>query len=194
MKYLSKRFISILLSFTFIAIAMVVYINFIKPVYADIKSDQAQLESIRQKNHENSEVFGKLKAVLTELKKSSDLQDRISMTLPLEPNAADSMNQVTAVAVSTGLVVSSIDIVEAPIIPVPGVKAGTASLVKSTGVLRNTLKATGTYPQLKGFLQGIESGVRLSSIKSVKVGKANSVTNPDLLAITVEIETFYQTN
>lgn len=194
MRYLSKRFISVLLSFTFIAIALVVYINLIKPTYKSIKEDQARLEALTQKNDENTEVFNKLKAVLAELKKSSDLQNRISMTLPLDPNAADSMNQITAVAISNGLTVASIDIADAPNIPTSGVKAGTVSLVKSTGVLRNTIRATGSYTQVRDFLQGIESGVRLSSIKSLKIGKASAGTNQDSFSVTVDIETFYQTN
>lgn len=194
MKYLSKRFISVLLSFTFIAMAMVAYINFIKPVYAEIKLEQAELAASRQKNDEYSEVFGRLKAILAELKKSEDLQNRISMTLPTEANTADSMNQLTAVAVSSGLTVSSIDISEAPIIPAPGAKAGTVSLIKGTGVLRNSLKATGTYSQLRAFLRGVESGVRLSSVKSVKVTKSLPNANVDTLSIIVEVETYYQVN
>lgn len=194
MGYLSKRFISVLLSFTFIAIALVVYINFIKPTYASIKEDQARLAALRQKNHENGEVFGKLKAVLAELKKSSDLQNRISMTLPLDPNTADSMNQITAVAISNGLTVASIDVVDAPIIPTTGVKAGTVSLIKGTGVLRNSVRVAGNYGQVRAFLQGVESGVRLSSIKSLKIGRVASAANPDTFSVTVEIETYYQVN
>lgn len=194
MKNISKRFISVLLSFAFIAVAMVVYINFIKPVYADIKKDQAELAVLTQKNKNSKEVFDKLKVVLGELKQSSDLQNRVSMTLPLDPNASDSLNQVTAVALANGLTVSSIDIADAPIVPTAGVKTGTVSLVKSTGVLRNTVRASGSYAQVRSFLQGIESSVRLSSIKSLKVGKISTPTNPDVFSVNVEIETYYQTN
>ncbi|AKM78194.1 MAG: hypothetical protein UY31_C0013G0003 [Candidatus Wolfebacteria bacterium GW2011_GWE1_48_7] len=194
MKYLSKRFISVLLSFTFIAIAMVIYVNLIKPVYANIKEDQAELSALRQKNHEYTEVFGKLKAILDELKKSSNLQDRISMTLPLDPNASDSMNQITAVAIANGLSVASIDIASAPIIPTAGVKAGTVSLIKSTGVLKNTVKASGSYAQIRAFLQGIESGVRLSSIKSLKISKVGVSNTLDQFSVAAEIETYYQVN
>lgn len=194
MKYLSKRFISVLLSFAFIAIAMVLYINFIKPTYANIKADQGKLAAVKQKNQEYKEVFGKLKAVLDELKKSSDLQDRISMTFPLEANAADSMNQITAVAIANGLTVTSVDIAEAPVVPVLGVKPGAVSLVKGTGVLRTSIRASGSYAQLRAFLQGIESGVRISSIGSIKISKVIAAANPDTFTATVEVETYYQVN
>lgn len=194
MKNISKRFISVLLSFAFIAVALAIYVNFIKPVYADIKKDQAELAALTQKNKNSKEVFDKLKVVLNELKQSSDLQNRVSMTLPLEPNASDSLNQITAVALANGLTVSSIDISDAPIVPTPGVKTGTVSLVKSMGVLRNTVRVSGSYAQVRAFLQGVESSVRLSSIKSLKIGKVSTPTNQDVFSVNVEIETYYQAN
>lgn len=194
MKYLSRRFISILLSFFFIAVSLIVYINFIKPTYAEIKADQGKLAAERQKNQEYKEVFGRLKAVLDELKKSSDLQNRISMTLPLNANAADSMNQITAVAIANGLTVAAIEIVEAPVIPAASVKPGTISLIKGIGVLRNNIRLSGSYAQVRAFLRGVESGVRLSSVRSVKIDKAIATANPDLFNIIVEIETYYQVN
>lgn len=194
MKNISKRFLSVLLSFAFIAVAMIVYVNFIKPAYVGIKEDQAKLAALTQKNQESKEVFDKLKVVLDELKKSSDLQNRISMTLPLDPNTSDSLNQITAVAFANELSVASIDISDAPIVPTAGVKAGTVSLVKGTGVLRNSIRATGNYAQVRAFLKGIESSVRLSSIKSLKIGKSGASTNSDIFSVNVEIETYYQAN
>lgn len=194
MKYLSKRFISILLSFVFIAAAMVVYINFIKPTYATIKADQGKLAAEEQKNQEYKDIFNKLTNVHKSLQQAPDLQGRISMALPMQANAADSMNQITAIAMANGLRVVSVDITEAPIIPAVTVKPGAVSLVKSIGVLRNSVRVSGSYSELRAFLQGIESGVRISSLKSMRIDKMVAATNPDMFDAALEIETYYQVN
>lgn len=193
MKYLSKRFISILLSFVFFAGALVLYINFIKPTYQEIKVDQGKLAAMQQKGMEYKGVFGKLKQVLASIKQSPDLQNRISIAFPLNSNVGDSMNQITAVALANGLTITSIDINDAPVIPATTAKPGAVSLIKGVGVLRNTIRVGGSYAQIRTFLQGVESGVRISSIKAVKFDKVPNVPG-DVINATVEIETYYQIN
>ena len=197
MKYLSKRFISILLSFTFVAISLVLYINFIKPTYNDIKTDQGRLAAIEDKNQQYTDIFTKLKGTLDELKKSPDLQNRVSMVFPLSANTSDSLNQITSVAAASGLTISSVDVSESATLPsaASAGKDNSASIIKGIGVLKNTFRASGSYAQVKAFLQGIESGVRISSIKTVKFDKGGiGVVAQDLLNITVEVETYYQAN
>lgn len=193
MKYLSKRFISILLSFVFFAGALVLYVNFIKPVYQEIKSDQGKLAAMQQKSMEYKEVFGKLKQVLASIKQSPDLQSRISIAFPLSSNVGNSMNQITAVALANGLAITSIDISDAPVIPAVAAEPGAVTLVKGVGVLRNAIRVSGSYAQIRTFLQGVESGVRISSIKAVKFDKAPNIPG-DVINATVEIETYYQIN
>lgn len=177
----------------FFAGALVLYISFIKPVYREIKIDQGKLAAEEQKGREYKEVFGKLKQTLASLKQSTDLQNRISIAFPLTANVGDSMNQITAIALANGLTIGSIDISDAPTVPAAPVKPGTVSLVKGIGVLRNTVRVSGGYAQIRAFLQSIESGVRISSIKGVKFDKTPGVPG-DTINATVEIETFYQVN
>lgn len=194
MRYLSKRFISILLSFAFIAIALVLYINFIKPTYADIKTDQGRLAAINESNQQYKDIFGKLKGVSDDLNKSPDLQNRVSMTLPLSPNAPDSLNQMTSIASANGLSIVSIDLAEAPVIPAVNAKPDSASIIKGIGVLKNNIRVTGSYAQIKSFLQGIESGVRISNIRSVKIDRVANAASQDSFTVTFEVETYYQVN
>jgi Tfp pilus assembly protein PilO len=193
MRYLSKRFISILLSFAFIAMSLVLYINFIKPTYADIKVDQGRLAALNDKNQTYKEIFSKLKGISEQLKKSPDLQNRVSMALPLSANTPDSLNQIASIASANGLSITSVDLIESPILPTTGGKTTTASIVKGIGVLKNNVRVTGSYEQLKSFLQGVESGVRISSIKSFKIDRVLNAANPNTFNITLEIETYYQT-
>lgn len=191
MKYLSKRFASILLSFTFFAASIILYVNFINPTYANIKIEQGKLAAAQQKNTEYTSVFTRLKQVSSAVQQAPELQNRVSMAFPLESNVADSMNQISAIALANGLNITSIDITGAPIIPTASGKVVASSLVKGVSVLKNTVRLNGTYPQLKGFLQGIETGVRIASIRSVKIDKTANL--PDVVSIALEIETYYQT-
>jgi Tfp pilus assembly protein PilO len=183
-----------LLAFAFIAIALVLYINFIKPTYANIKADQGRLAALIKRNSEHADIFGKLKDVSGELRKSPDLQNRASMALPLSANTADSLNQIVSIASANGLSITSVDVVEAPVVPAPIGKSDTSSIMKGTGVLKNNIRVTGSYAQIKAFLQGVESGVRISSIRSFKIDRALNVTNPDSFNGMLEIETYYQTS
>lgn len=195
MRYLSKRFISILLSFTFVAISLVLYVNFIKPTYSDIKTDQGRLVALEEKNQQYKDVFIKLKGTLEDLKKSPDLQNRVSMVFPLSANTSDSLNQLTSIASANGLVISNVDVVEAPIVPAVNTgKVGTVSIIKGVGVLKNTIRVSGSYEQVKAFLQGVESGVRISSIHSLKITKNANLTNQNTFSATLEVETYYQAN
>lgn len=183
-----------MLSFAFIAIALVLYINFIKPTYADIKTDQGRLAALTESNQQYKDIFNKLKGISDDLKKSPDLQNRISMSLPLSANAPDSLNQITSIASANGLSVVSVDIIEAPIIPTANIKPDSVSIIKGIGVLKNNIRVSGPYAQIKSFLQGVESGVRISSIRSVKIDRLVNVPNQDAFSVTIEIETYYQAN
>jgi len=194
MKYLSKRFASILLSFTFFAFALVLYANFIGPAYDTIKVEQGKLIAARQKNAEYTSIFTRLKQASSEFQQSSEVQNRVSMALPLAANVPDSMNQLSVIAAANGLTITSIDIVNAPVVPSIAGKAGESSLIKGVGVLKNSIRLTGTYDQLKSFLQGVETGVRIASISSVKIDKIANPITPGTLGITVEVETYYQIN
>lgn len=193
MRYLSKRFISILLSFTFIAMSLVLYINFIKPTYADIKVDQGRLAALNGQTQAYKEIFGKLKGISEELKRSPDLQNRVSMALPLSTNASDSLNQISSIASANGLSIISVDLIESPILPTVTGKSQVASIVKGIGVLKNNIKVAGSYSQLRSFLQGVESEVRISSLKTLRIDRNINPSNQDTFTITLEIETYYQT-
>lgn len=194
MKYLSKRFASILLSFTFFAFSLVLYANFISPTYSTIKVEQGKLIAARQKNAEYTNIFTRLKQASSIFQRSPEMRDRISMAFPLAANIPNSMNQLSVIASANGLSVVSIDITSAPIVPSSSAKAGQSSLVKGVGVLKNSIRLSGTYEQLRAFLQGVETGVRIASISSVKIDKVPNPIIPGLLNITVEVETYYQIN
>ncbi|OGM93217.1 hypothetical protein A2333_03115 [Candidatus Wolfebacteria bacterium RIFOXYB2_FULL_49_7] len=194
MKYLSKRFASILLSFTFFAFALILYANFIGPAYDTIKVEQGKLIAARQRNAEYTSIFTRLKQASSEFRQSSEVQNRVSMALPLSANVPDSMNQLSVIAAANGLTIVSIDIVNAPVVPSSAGKAGESSLVKGIGVLKNSIRMTGTYEQMQSFLQGIETGVRIASISSVKVDRIANPATPGIIGITVEAETYYQLN
>lgn len=194
MKYLSKRFASILLSFTFFALALVLYVNFISPSYDNIKVGQGKLIAARQRNVEYTDIFNRLKQASLSFQQSPEVQNRVSMAFPLTPNVPDSMNQLSVIASANGLSVTSVDITTAPVVPSSAGKAGGSSLIKGVGVLKNTIRLTGTYEQLRAFLQGVETGVRIASISSIKIDKAANPIVPDTLGMTVEVETYYQVN
>lgn len=194
MKYLSKRFASILLSFTFFAFSLVLYANFISPTYATIKVEQGKLITARQKNVDYTNIFTRLKKASSVFQQSPEMRDRISMAFPLTANIPNSMNQLSVIASANGLSIVSIDITSAPIVPSFSVKTGQSSLVKGVGVLKNSIRLSGTYEQLRAFLQGVETGVRIASISSVKIDKVPNPIVPGLLNITVEVETYYQIN
>lgn len=194
MKYLSKRFASILLSFTFFALALVLYANFISPAYDNIKIEQGKLIAARQKNAEYTSIFTRLKQASSVFEQSPEAQNRISMAFPLSANVPDSMNQLSAIASANGLSIVSIDIASAPVVPSAASRAGETSLIKGIGVLKNSLRLTGTYEQLRAFVQGVETSVRIASITSVKVDRIANPLTPGIMGITVEIETYYQVN
>ena len=192
MKFFSKRFASILLSFVFFAFALILYFNFITPTYGDIKTEQGKLVAARQKNAEYTSVYTKLKQASAASQQSPEVQQRVSMAFPLAANIPDSMNQLSVIAAANGLSIVSVDITSAPIIPAINGKAETPSLIKGIGVIKNTIRLTGTYDQLRSFLQGVETGVRIVSISSVKIEKVINATTPGLLNVVVEAETYYQ--
>lgn len=194
MKYLSKRFASILLSFVFFVLALFLYNSFIRPTYDTIKIEQGKLIAARQKNAQYADVFARLREASSMVQQSSDVQARVSMAFPLETNIPDSMNQLSVIALANGLAITSIDIAHAPIVSSVAGKTGASSLIKGIGVLKNSIRLTGTYEQLKAFLQGVETSVRIASITSMKIDKIANPVVPGTMNITVEVETYYQVN
>jgi len=192
MKYLTKRFISILLAFSFFATALVLYANFISPTYDRIKVEQGKLAVARETNAEYTDIFTRLRQASSAVQQSSELQGRVSMALPVSANMPASMNQLSVIAVANGLTIASLDIASAPVISTAGTPFAGSSLIKGVGVLKNSIRLAGTYEQLRSFLQGVETSVRIASISSVKIDRVANPTAPGVMNITVEVETYYQ--
>lgn len=180
----TKRALSILIAAIMFVAAFSVYVYFIKPSYSEISKKRGQLYTKQNQLKDYKTVVGQIQKLLAAYKDLSDAQKSVSQMIPKEPMAPEAINQISGLAVLSGLNLQSLTIKEL------SVSQGNSPLIKGWGVLRMNVRLGGTYESMKAFLNNVESNIRIFNVNSIKLDKAG--ITPNVFSYNFEIDSFYQ--
>ena len=185
MKHSTKRIFSIFLSAIFIIAALIIFAGFIKPAYKTITEKRSEVMAREKILAEAETVISQVKPILSDYQNLSELQGKISLSLPQDPSLASALYQLFYLGSNSGLSIESINVLESPVSP-----SAESGLFKGTGTLSFVLKTIGSYEALELFLAKAETNLRIFDLEILKIEKAGEKT-PNIFNFNIGVNTYY---
>ncbi|HZX01179.1 MAG TPA: type 4a pilus biogenesis protein PilO [Candidatus Paceibacterota bacterium] len=186
MKPSTYRLISILGSIGLLIGAVVVYSNFVAPTYSDIqvlKDKQLADENLLA---DQKDAINAVKKLLGQYQSLTDIQNSISMVLPSREEVPLIVQQIQGIAGLNSMTITALSLQYPPIKAVPK-----DSLVKPVSIVRITVKFTGDYRNLKSYLEGLETNIRLMDVNSLTID-GGGTTGKATLNYSLILDAYYQ--
>jgi Tfp pilus assembly protein PilO len=164
-----------------------VYASMIRPALDEIDGLRGKLASRADVLENYGQAVKQLQNLLAQHQETTDVQQQVSLALPIGQNVPQAINQVIGIASANNLTVQSMGLQQLAI------KPATAPLVRGVGTLRMNARVAGNYQNFKSFLKNLETNITLLDITSLKIEVQKEKTGALFLAYTMAIDTYYQT-
>jgi len=197
MKQSTKRLASAFLGLMLFVVAFWVYLQFIRPAYANLNRLRGELASRKQLAVEEEAVIGRVKDLVATYDSSAAAQEALAAAFPLQPDIANAVGQLNGLLLTSALAPQSfvIDLVdESPVTSVSRVarRSATSTLsVAPIGTVTFKVRTAGTYEDVKRFLHDLETNVRIMDVTSVSLRPAQQVTQ-NLYVLEFTVTAYYQ--
>jgi hypothetical protein len=194
MKQSTKRLLSAVGSIVLLGVALMAFVNYVRPAYDAVGQVRGEIASRQALLDREQSVVKKVQDLKSFYDTNTDLRDAIGLTLPLAPDAAGALQQLTGLIATNNLTPLGFS-VSAPATPVVAARSSTATasstLVRPIGTLTVQVRANGTYEDFKRFLGNLETNIRLMDIKNLAVSEAGKPTL-DLYVFDLTVDAYYQ--
>ncbi|MBI5220802.1 MAG: hypothetical protein HY978_03120 [Candidatus Liptonbacteria bacterium] len=197
MKQTTKRFLSMIISLALIVAAFLVLFDLIQPAYGEvqqIRSEQISRENFLAKQRAAVE---QVKNLITATRSEQELQRVLSLALPTQPDPAGAIAQLDGIAEGNRLALKGLSISlseqQASGGQADQAQSGAAnSLARPLGSATFQIRFASTYEDMKAFLRGVETNLRLFDVRSINLQPPAKIgdTKYDLEMV---LETYYQT-
>jgi len=165
-----------------------VYSTLIRPAYSDIENLRAQASSKTQLLEQQQSSIKQVQSLLSQYQDVLKVEDTISSILPLSPDVASGVNQITGLSKINNLTIDLLSIEETAIKP-----SDEPNLVKGVGALKFNFHLIGSYENFKAFLQNVETNITLMDLTNLKVETAaRAKLNENRFSYTLTVNTYYQ--
>lgn len=188
MKASNKRLFILLGSAALILAVFIIFVVLLQPEYANIQQLRGLLASSNNTYNAASQNVDYVNNLYEKNKIDiNQMQDSLKSAVPDQQKVADVVNQIQGIASANNLPIESINL---ETLPIQQSKANT-SLVKGYGVLRVTLKMSGTYPSFKQFLNLLETNVRIMDARTLRIYQVDPI-NKSIFNFELVVDTYYQ--
>ncbi len=187
MKATTKRFYSLVGSIALFASALFIYSSLIQPEYANIQTLRGEREAKQQLLLDYKSTSTALNDLLQKYKSFSELQNTLSMSLPLGDESSQVFNQVQGIATLSKVRLDSLSL---QYLAIDYANKG-SSVIKPIGKLRITMKLIGRYEDFKNFLSTIETNVRIIDVISLGL-EGGALSRGANLNYNLVVDTYYQ--
>lgn len=184
MRPATKRLISILVSLGFLIGAIVFFSSLVLPAYRDVQQLRGEKKSLETVIKEEEQLVTTANRLLAEYQSAANLRDSLSLVLPREEAVPEMIHQVQGIAKSTGITVEGINVENLPL-----EHSRTSSIVEPVGSFKVTVRLRGSYEALRGYLQAIETNMRIIDVDSIAVSGGGE---KGLLTANLVLRTYYQ--
>lgn len=196
MKQSSKRLLSMLLAVVLVFGAFFLYFTEIQPAYSDIQGIRSQIYGGQDFLNNETAVVQKLQDTLQKYENDPTVQQSVSAAIPAKEDDAAAAHELTALAVSSGLGIQSVNALTSSVETVKTSQTTANSqnkfVLRPLGVSSFQLKLVGNYASLRNFLDNVETNIRIMDIKSITVEELGK-PNQDQYLFTVTVATYFQT-
>lgn len=189
MKTSTKRILSIGLAGLLLIGTLVVYVSFIKPEMDNI-SEQRSLTLSKETlfTNQKTAVQG-VQKLIAQFQSITSIQQDINLEMPIGPNTTQALNQIEAIASLNQVSINSLSIKAEPFLP------SRQPLAKRLGTLTANLGLIGSYNNLKAFLRGLETNVRVANVQNLTVtpiGSSGNNISQGNYSLILTVEIYYQ--
>lgn len=182
----TKRLFGIFIALLFLIGSIFVYASMIKPALEEIDELRGKLASRTDILENYGKAVKQLQNLLTQYQETTDVQQQVSLALPIGQNIPQAVNQIVGIASINNLAIQSIGLQQLAI------KPATAPLVKGIGTLRMNVRLAGSYQSFKSFLKNLETNITLLDTTSLKIEVQKEKSGNLFLTYTMSIDTYYQ--
>lgn len=188
LKASTQRALSMVLAASLVVGALIVYAVLVNPAYQEVQELRGKLASKSDLYQIRSQQFTQVQNLIAQYQGVALLQEGLSLALPQKVETENIINQLDAIAKNNRVFIDSISL---DFLPIQQTKKRT--LVKGFGTLRMSLKLLGPYSSFKGFLDSLETNIRIMDLRNLKISPAGEA-NEDFFSYSLTIDTYYQTN
>ncbi|HVO28539.1 MAG TPA: hypothetical protein VMT81_00970 [Candidatus Paceibacterota bacterium] len=203
----SKRLASIVVALLLVAGALVFLFELIQPEYAGMEAIKGKIESEQELLASEQQAVAQAQQLLTQFQNESQSENSVSLAVPNGEDLAGALAQIYGLAANSNITIQSVGI-STPVLQAPSAPAGgtaATSIVKPLADIAFTVSATGSYEDLKNFLSGLETNIRILDVAGISINplseaapaagaKAGSGGSGDLFSYSLNIHAYYQTN
>lgn len=188
MKTSTKRILSIALAGLFFVGILIVYASLIKPEVQQINEKRKVLIAKETLFNNESEAVKEVQNLLGQFQGFNELQQTVSLALPLEENITQVLNQIQSIARLSGINLASFSVRPLPF------SVSKQPLVKRLGAMEVAVALSGSYEGVKSFLGSLETNVRLINVKNFRLSPilAPGALPGDNFNLTLTVETYHQ--
>ena|SRR3989344_3402287 len=191
MKLSTKRTGSLLASVLFFILAFVIYINLVSPELDGLTALRGTLRFKTETLERQQTVNEQVKNLIAKFKSVKSLEETIALAIPPEEDIASLVNQVQAIAKSSGVSLSLIGFRITDATGAGRKATTTLSGVIGYGAIRTTLKVSGTYQAIKSFLRLLETNVRVMDVNSFAF-RSLSGSGEGLYGVDITVSSYFQ--
>lgn len=187
MKPSSYRLLTIVSSMVFVIGTIFVYTAFIRGTYEEIQVLRAKRDGAKETLAETEHAIESIKALAQKYESLTDLKDNFSLMLPGDKDLPTAINQLESLAIQKNVSIGSLVVSEIPSRTLLAKRTATA--IRPVRAVLVDIKLTGTYDDMKDFLEAIQTNVRLMDVVSVKINGGGVKTDLDH---SIVVQTYYQ--
>lgn len=175
--------------------AFVIYFSFIRPVYEDTQKIRSEELSRQTFTDRQSAVLNQVKKLIASYKGQGELQDAVSLSLPLKPDEPGALAQLNGLLENNHILPQSFGI------SVLGSQGGTArrtqgtstqSFAKPLSTMLFKIRFIGTYEDIKNFLANLETNIRIFDIRDLSLTPVTAKGSPTAYNVDLTVATYSQ--
>jgi len=188
MKSSTKRILSIAFAFIFFLGTIVIYGNFIRAELDTVEEKRSLLVSKESLFETQKTAVGQVQNVISQFQNVGQLRETVSFAIPEDPSVTDALNQFYAIASENRVDFESFSVTQIP--PEPTKQL----LVSRLGVLKIETSVYGDYEGIKGFLESLETNVRVANVKTANISafEEGGGLASGLFTLGLSVEMYYQ--
>lgn len=196
MKQSSKRLVSAILALTFIFVAFLIFLNFIRPVYNETQALRVEILNKQREIESKKVIINQFESLIQEYQSQTQLQENLSLILPQHPNVAEALIQISGLLDSNDISLLSFNISN-PVnnaFDYVGDDENNFKFLKPVGWFEINLKGAGAYSNIQKFLSQLESNIRLFSIKNINISRIKTQDKNEFnnLFFDITVVSYYQ--
>lgn len=184
----TQRMLGLMAAVLMVVAAIAIFAVLIVPEYGSIQELKGELNGRSQLYQEQEDALTHVQNLIAQYQGVARLEETLMMALPTKEKAADIVHQLDTIARANGINIRSVGLDYLPVQKVPQ-----AAIVKNFGLLRLSMKLSGSYAAFKGMVEALETNIRIMDVNTLKIEPAGDLAkNPDSFTFSLTVDTYYQ--